>query len=245
MRKPALFAAAILLSVSSLFAQDGGATANGDDKNFHFGLYVMPGLYIPTTSSNTTSGKVTYSNLGNAAGFGFGYGINLEFYFTPNYGIATGLGVNQFAVNYTNITTTKTGNITDSSINTVHQQSMQYLQLPVLLKLRTNSIGSIKYFGQFGLGMGFLLDAKDNPTVSRTVYATSFPSTTNDNVNVYKQSDFFRLSLQVGLGLEYSLAGTTSIQASINYDNAFTNVNADGNNSVLMKGVNIIVGILF
>jgi hypothetical protein len=243
MRKPALFAAAILLSVSSLFAQDGGATANGDDKNFHFGLYVMPGLYIPTTSSNTTSGNVTYSNSGNAAGFGFGYGINLEFYFTPNYGLATGLGVNQFAVNYTNVTDTTFSGRPVRSTTTVHQETVQYLQLPFLLKLRTNSIGSIKYFGQFGLGAGFLLSAKDNPTVTYDNITST--TTTTTNVDIYKKSDFVRLSLQVGLGLEYSLAGTTSIQASINYDNAFTNVNSDGNNSVLMKGVNLVVGILF
>ncbi len=246
MRKPALFAAAILLSVSSAFAQaSGGATANGTDKNFHFGLNVMPGLFFTVPGSTTTVGNNTYSNSANGAGFGFGYGVNLEFYFSQNYGIATGIEVNQFGVNYTNITSTKTGSVTDSSINTAHVQSMQYLQIPILLKLRTNAIGPIKYFGQFGLGTGFLLSAKDNPTVTRTVYATSFPATTTDNANVYKQSDFIRLGLNVGLGLEYSLAGSTSIQVSLNYDNAFTNVNSDGNNSVLAKGVTLVVGVLF
>ncbi|HWY98733.1 MAG TPA: porin family protein [Bacteroidia bacterium] len=246
MRKPALFAAAILLSVSSVFAQaSGGASANGTDKNFHFGLNVMPGLFFAVPGSSNTTGSTTIANSANGAGFGFGYGVNLEFYFTQNYGLATGIEVNQFGVNYTNITTVKSGTVTDSSINTAHVQSMQYLQIPLLLKLRTNAIGPIKYFGQFGLGTGFLLSAKDNPTETRTVGATTFPASTTSNNNIYKQSDFIRLGLNVGLGMEYSLAGSTSIQVSLNYDNAFTNVNSDGNNSVLAKGVTLVVGVLF
>jgi len=245
MKKTALFVAVILLSASSLFAQDGGASANGTDRNFHFGLNITPGIYFPTVGSTATSGNTTYNNTANSAGFGFGYGINLEFYFTPNYGLATGIEITQFAANYTNVTDTMVAGKVASSYNTVHQQSMQYLQIPILLKLRTNSIGAIKYFGQFGLGAGFLLSATDNATVTPTYYGTTYPSTSSDNVNIYKQSDFIRLSLVVGLGLEYNLAGSTSIQGSINYDNAFTNLNSNSSNSVLVKGINLTIGVLF
>ncbi|HSY76472.1 MAG TPA: porin family protein [Bacteroidia bacterium] len=245
MRKPALFAAAILLSVSSVFAQaSGGASANGTDKNFHFGLNVTPGLYFAIPGTSTSTSTANYSNSANSAGFGFAYGVNLEFYFTQNYGLATGIEVNQFGTNYTNTTSYKnsSGKV-DSTYTTAHQQSMQYLQIPLLLKLRTNAIGPIKYFGQFGLGTGFLLSAVDNNTITGT--GSILQSQNNDKVNVFKNSSFFRLSLVVGLGMEYSLAGATSVQVSINYDNAFTNVNSDGNNSVIMKGVNLVVGVLF
>ncbi len=240
MKKTTLIAITLLLSASSVFAQS-GATANGTDKYFHFGLNVTPGLYFASPGNSGTG----VSNAANGAAFGFGYGVNLEFYFTMNYGIATGLEVNSFGVNYTNVTTVKSGNITDSVITTAHQQTMQYLSIPFLLKLRTNSIGSIKYFGEFGLQPSFLLSAMDNPTVTREIYATSFTPETTDNVNIYKQSDFIRLSLVVGLGLEYNLAGTTSIQGAITYDNAFTNLNSSGNNSMLVKGVNLTIGVLF
>jgi len=246
MKKTALLAAVILLSASLGFAQSGatgssGASANGDDKYFHFGLNITPGLYF--SSPGTSASNI--SNSPNGAAFGFGYGINLEFYFTHNYGIATGLEVTQFGVNYTSVNTTKSGSITDSVITLAHQQTMQYLQLPLLLKLRTNSIGLIKYFGEFGLGANFLLSAMDNQTETREVGTYTFPQTTTDNVNVYKESDFIRLSLVVGLGLEYNIAGTTSLQGAITYDNAFTNVNSNSNNSILAKGVNLTIGVLF
>ena len=228
----------MLLSAAYSFGQSGasGASANGDDKYFHFGLNITPGLYF--CSAGTSANNI--SNSPNGAAFGFGYGINLEFYFTHNYGLATGLEVTQFGVNYTSVNTTKTGNITDSVITTAHVQSMQYLQLPLLLKLRTNAIGLIKYFGEFGLGSSFLLSASDNQTVTREVYATSFNPATTNNVNIYKNSSFFRESLIVGLGMEYNLAGTTSIQGAITYDNAFTNVNSTGSNSILAKVLTLL-----
>jgi hypothetical protein len=242
MKKTALLAITLLLSVSYAFAQsEGGASANGDDKNFHFGLNITPGLYFasPGTSGNGNS------NAANGAAFGFGYGVNLEFYFSHNYGLATGIEVDQIGVNYTNIYTTKTNNYTDSVITTAHTQTMQYLAIPLVLKLRTNAIGPIKYFGLFGVQPGFLLSGMDNPTVTRDIYSYSYPSGTTDNVNIYHESSFFRVSLIVGLGLEYNLAGSTSIQAAITYDNAFTNVNSNSNNSIIAKGVNLTIGVLF
>lgn len=235
MKKTALLA--LLLSASSVFAQSGGASANGDDKNFHFGLNIMPSVYFVSPGTSATG----ESNAANGADFGFAYGVNLEFYFSHNYGLATGLEVNQFGVNYTN-----TNNISKALINdstTAHNQTMQYLEIPLILKFRTNPIGPIKYFGLFGLEPGFLLSAMDKPTVTNA----AFPS---DPVNygsesIYKQSDFIRLSLVVGLGLEYNLAGTTSIQGAITYDNSFLNLNSDGNNSVLVKGINLTIGVLF
>jgi hypothetical protein len=237
MKKTALFVATILFSASTLFAQDGGAAANGAEKNFHFGLNITPGLYFATPG---TSGQ-GITNTANSAAFGFSYGVNLEFYFTPNYGIATGLEVNQFGVNYTNANNVSKNLVDDST--TVHTQSMQYLQIPILLKLRTNSIGAIKYFGEFGLGADFLLSAKDNPTVTNAAFPNN--PVTYSSESIYKQSDFIRLSLLVGLGLEYNLSGSTSIQGALIYDNAFTNVNSSSDNAVLVKGVNLTIGVLF
>jgi hypothetical protein len=238
MKKTVLFVTAILISASSLFAQSsGGAAANGVEKNFHFGLNITPGLYF--ASPGTSSAGIT--NTANSAAFGFGYGVNLEFYFTPNYGIATGIQIQQFGVNYTSVNSVSKNPFNDST--TAHTQSMQYLQIPLLLKLRTNSIGLIKYFGEFGLGADFLLSAKDNPTVTNAAFPND--PVTYSSESIYKQSDFIRLSLLVGLGVEYNLAGSTSIQGALIYDNAFTNLNSSSDNSVLVKGINLTIGVLF
>jgi hypothetical protein len=236
MKKTTLIAFALLLSASCTFAQS-GATANGADRYFHFGLNVTPGIYF-VSPGNSATGE---TNAANGAAFGFGYGVNLEFYFTQNYGLATGLEITQFGVNYTNSNNISKVLVEDST--TAHNQTMQYLEIPLLLKFRTNAIGPIKYFGLFGLEPGFLLSAMDKPVVTNA----AFPSTEINygSENIYKQSDFIRLSLVVGLGLEYNLAGTTSIQGAITYDNAFTNLNSSGNNSVLVKGVNLTIGVLF
>jgi hypothetical protein len=65
MKKVILLATAIIFSCSMAFGQaSGGSTANGADKNFHFGLNITPGLYwLKANSTNNAS---------NGSSFGFG-----------------------------------------------------------------------------------------------------------------------------------------------------------------------------
>jgi hypothetical protein len=237
MKKTLLLAVTLLLSTAYTFAQSAGASANGDDRNFHFGLNIEPSLYFASPGTSATG----ITNTANSPSLGFAYGVNLEFYFSHNYGLATGIEVNSFGVNYTNVNNTSKNLLQDST--TVHTQTEQYLGIPLLLKLRTNAIGYIKYFGLFGLEPSFLLSSMDKPTVTYNPLPNN--PVNYGNENIYKETDFIRLSLVVGLGLEYNLAGTTSIQGAITYDNAFTNLNSSGNNSVLVKGVNLTIGVLF
>ena len=216
---------AILAVVFSCYSVLGQSSSGGDSKNFHFGLNVTPGLYwLKPNSSN---------NAGNGSSFGFGYGANLEFYFTQNYGLCTGLEVTSFKGKYTNT-------ITDST--TAHVQSLEYLQLPLLLKMKTNAIGLMKYFGQVGLGTGILLKATDNYTVS---FPPSTLSHSENNVKVSSEINPLRLSLVIGLGVEYNIASSTSLQFAANFDNGFLNVNKSGNSQILSKGITLTVGVLF
>jgi hypothetical protein len=208
------------------------------ERYFHFGLNFTPGIYwaIPNTSNNAANG----------ASFGYGYGANLEFYFTRNYGIVLGLEVSELGAKYTNTTPLKFSN--DSITN--HDESIQYLQIPFMLKMKTVPFGNIRYFGLIGLDFGFLLKGTDgyngklyNPySLSSTPYYGYF---SKNNADIYSQTDFFRVSFVIGLGMEYQLAGSTALQASVTYNNCFTNLNNTSSNVVNMKGVELMFGVLF
>jgi hypothetical protein len=207
---------------------------------FHFGLNFTPGIYWVIPNSSNGMGKGAFA--------GYGYGANLEFYFTRNYGFLTGFEITTISARYANSVPNPNPNAIDST--TTNNESLQYLQFPLLLKMKTNSFGKIRYYGVVGFEVGFLLKATDNyntlviPNGPYPVSTFMRPYSGND-VNVYDQTDFFRCSLVIGGGFEYSIAGSTALQASLTYNNCFTNMNSSGSNAANIKGIELMIGILF
>jgi len=209
------------------------------ERYFHFGLNFTPGIYwvSPNTSNNTANG----------ASFGYSYGANLEFYFTPNYAFLTGFEIANIGAKYINANPNPTPSTLDSTIT--HDESLQYLQIPLELKLKTVPFGNVRYYGVVGLDLGFLLKATDDYNTSVTPFFhpgyTGHVLYSDNNVDISGQTDFFRLSLVIGLGAEYTLAGSTALQASLVYNNCFTNMNNTSSNAVNIKGIELMLGVLF
>lgn len=240
MKKTALLAAVFLLASLNSFAQSSSSAGStgGDDKNFHFGLNVTPSLYwLKPTSDN---------NVSNGSSFNFGYGVNLEFYFTQNYAFVTGLELTSVGAKYTNTNKYVNSGITDSTVSVQHSIGFQYLELPLLLKMRTNAIGLMKYFGQVGLNPGIRLKATDNLSATGTTPLGDY-SYSNSKADGSDYTNPLRLAFVVGLGMEYNLAGSTSVQVAVNYDNGFLSAikKSTTNGTGLSKGVTLTVGILF
>lgn len=156
--------------------------------------------------------------------------------------------VSNIGAKYTN--TTALNATIDSIIN--HNESVQYLQLPAMLKMKTVPFGNIRYFGLVGLEFGFRLKATDDyngnhywPWPYNTTPSSYYGSFSGNNVNISDQTDFFRVSFVIGGGVEYTLAGSTALQASLTYNSCFTNLNNTSNNSVNVKGVELMFGVLF
>jgi hypothetical protein len=128
---------------------------------------------------------------------------------------------------------------------------VKYIEIPLMLKMKTNEIGYITYFGQFGFGTSFNLSAKANDDF---VYETTGDNETitNPDVDVKDDVRFLKESLIIGLGIEYSLGGTTSVIAGINFNNGFSNIlkgkndiNSEIEEEAISNYLEINVGILF
>lgn len=147
-----------------------------------------------------------------------------------------------------------------------------YVTIPVLLKLMTKDISGFKYFGVFGGNIAVQTKYRAADNVTQLV----FNSVTNmyDEAGTSTISDMrpsgdiipVNVALNVGLGFEYNISGSTSLFVSINYirgfinqytptssyitDNIKTNMNNKGGTpnskqSALSDGVQINVGVLF
>lgn len=231
-----------LLIAFSLFTFSAFAQNNeppGDDwgeRYFHFGLNFTPGIYW--TSPNSSN------NSANGSAFGYGYGANLEFYFTRNYAILTGFEITNIGAKYIYTSPNPPAGYSDSTIT--HDETVQYLQIPFQLKLKTSPFGRMRYYGLVGFDFGFRLKATDDYTTDLTTNRLPpYINPSGNNVDISGQTDFFRASLVIGLGGEYELAGSTALQASLTYNNCFTNLNNTSSNAVNIKGIELMVGVLF
>ena len=201
-----------LLLISSFTAADA--------QKFKFGLTAAPGLawLKPDTEGLESDGsKIAFS-----------YGIIGDYNFTDNYALSTGIEIAY-----------KGGKIInrDTAISTVGEITtfnLQYIELPLTLKMKTNEIGYITYFGRFGFVPAYNIKAKGEVDVSGTITEVDLDSEVND----------FNVSLLIGAGAQYALSGETALIGSINFENGFLDV-LDGSQKAIANVISLKVGVLF
>ena len=219
----------ILFSVLTVMAQEGEK-----QPKFRFGLKVSPSvawLGLDKTRFN----DLDVENGG--AKIKFGYGLITEFILAKNYSFLTGVEVNYFggSINYKDVNKVNY-QLNDSTALFLSSRTFkqQYITIPLALKLKTNEIGYMTYFGQIGVDLSFQIKGRAND--AGTLYYKANPDTTafsvqgaeysEEDVNVYKQTGIFgfmRVALNVGAGVEWNIAGNTSLLFALIYNNGFTN----------------------
>ncbi len=178
-----------------------------DGPRFMFGMKAAPNIswHRPETRGFERNG----------ATIGFSYGLIADFLFAESYAISSGMHIlhtgGKLKYRYR-----RDGLDTDKS----RDYSLRYLEFPLTIKLRTEEVGYVTYYGQFGLGLGFNTKAEaderipqpDGSVVSRT------------GVDISNEIRFMRGAMIIGAGLEYSLGGRTSLIGGLVFNNGFSNV---------------------
>ncbi len=183
-----------------------------DDRPFRIGFSILPSV-----STIKPEGEVFEKQ---ASKFGFAYGLLAEFNFgTGNYAFASGLMINSLGGTISN-SQYHDGDTTHLTFGLVEEKyKLQYIQIPLTLKLKTNEIGYLTYFGQFGLDLGFKIKSKAD---IKGTYGNENIDLTD--VNVSDDIQPFRSALNVGVGAEYNISGDTYLVGSLAWNNGLTNV---------------------
>src|SRR5580765_1493502 len=92
----------------------------------------------------------------NGSYIGFCYGLLMDVKIPKNYAFSTGLIISYDGgkLNYLDSVKFNTLPNTTYPPGTDVEYRLQYVEIPVSIKLMTNQIGYITYFGQFGLNAG-------------------------------------------------------------------------------------------
>jgi opacity protein-like surface antigen len=168
------------------------------------------------------------TNEGNVARFGFG--ISMDIHFTENYAFGTGLEVTRMGGSLSYLNSGRYDGV-DYVMSRTRDYRLQYVEVPLTLKLRTNEIGYITYWGQFGIVPGLNINAKGDDEIDflKSVETglweeTDKKSISSEDEDIKNDINIFRVGLLIGAGIEYSLSGNTAVHVGVTYNNGFTDI---------------------
>lgn len=214
MKKLFVLTAGILLSASAMKGQD--------FQKYKIAFKMNPNVAWLTPQDNhiTNEGSVVR----------FGFGANVDIHFTQNYAIGTGLNIDNAGGDLSYFEEVFVDDI-QYVIEKQREYNLKYVEVPVTLKLRTNEIGYITYWGQFGLGFGVNVSAKADDRDANVVMFDEDLSNwveadgviEDEQINIKDDIRTLKAALVIGGGIEYNVSGSTSIVAGITFNNGFTN----------------------
>jgi hypothetical protein len=244
----------LTLATSTLNAQTSTTTITTTPQKWRFGITAnLGGSWLKSNRSEMIRGN---------AGLQYAVNLQIEKRLTNSVSFLTGAGVSWHSGTLDLVNDTNT--VVNMEVNNVEfamvsrKYSFQSVDIPLALKLKTNEIGMITYWAEVGVlpSIRWKASAKDN---TYKVGNTESAFTGQDEKMNVNDANFLRASVIGGLGIEYSLSGSTALTAGIQYvggflstlhsesDNLYTNGKIENklNQNVMSNYVTLNVGILF
>lgn len=256
-----LFAVCIFFGLStSLYGQNPGTSLKPDFKTARFGFRVSP---------NYNWVKIMEGRMSNNGGaLGFSYGVMGDFNIggNPSYWLSTELIVTSLPGKIMALDTLYNTSALPSGApftDVEFDYRLQYIQIPIGLKLKTEEIGNLSYWVQFGVSPALLLQNKVTTSSKEQLYKSGenshspnkksndpldFEGVTNNNTTTGKFIDNvspLRISMVIGAGVEFKISGKTSAIAGLRFDNGFTDMFRDGAVTGRNNYLGIMAGIFF
>jgi len=216
----------LLLITTTAFAQNRGTEPY---YGFRLGLAAHPTIGW----AKAEDGK------SNGVNLGFTYGLLADFNFAENYSFSTGLTITSINGKTTEINPSPYHDAVANPNPTAYdlKYMLQYVEIPLTVKLKTEKIGAVRWYGQFGLSNDFNIGAKQNVTLAGKTIA--------DGIHIKKDINFYRAGLIIGGGLEYDVARSTSVTTGLTFNNGFTDISDDKSRSVKNSYIGINFGVFF
>lgn len=209
MTPKALFLSIMLIFPVFLAAQPG--------LGLSFGLHADPVICWFGSDINKIS------NEGARPGFNFGFSVNR--YFGPNYSFSSGINLisaggrlvsNEETIFELDKYDTETVTV---PANEAIAYRIQYLSVPLGLKLQTNQIGYMTFFSDFGVDPKVVIGGK-----------ADIPYLDIKGESAKSELNIFNLSYHITAGIEYSLGGSTAAVLGLGFDNNFLDITKDNGN---------------
>jgi hypothetical protein len=164
-------------------------------------------------------------------------GLQMDYYFQENYAFILGFGINNMGgkLHYSDSTEYDSNGTTlliepDQSV----KLNLQYLDIPLGLKLKTEELGYATIFLQVGFNPMFNINGKistEDGSLEDERFQESVP--------------LFNLGYHVGAGVEYRLGGSTAAVGGVRWSSGLIDVTEGDLANISLRTISIHLGILF
>ncbi len=195
----------------------------------------------PTISGNRFVAEDRYNFEKESNKLRLGVGVVVDYFFAQNYAFSTGLMYRSKGAEITYDYSRQNGDGSSERISGKDDISVQYIELPLTLKLFTNEVapGTVLYF-QVGGSLNTKVAAQVN---DKKVI---------DSEKVIKRFNIFEVDAKLGGGAEFQLGQSTKVFAGLTYHRGLTDIDdfyeekfGDKNISVKNNGVSLDFGLKF
>ncbi|PPK87146.1 outer membrane protein with beta-barrel domain [Neolewinella xylanilytica] len=204
-----------------------------------FGIQLSPAFSYLTTDNNLIESDGT--NLG------IKLGLMAEYYFQDNYSIHTGLNVHFGSGGALRYDDSPNGfeyvDIWREALDETFQNppnpndlpgatfdySLQYVEIPLGLTLRTREFGYVRYFVRPSIALGI-------NTSSRGSLEGVAGIDDSENFKIGSAVNALNLSWGIGGGVEYAISTSSSLIGGIGFQSGFLDVTTDNDTDILRAG---------
>lgn len=223
-------------------------SASAQQSPYRFGLHFTPNYSWVSPETRLLNSE--------GGALGFGYGLLVERAIgTSNYFFSTGLSVNQlqYKSSIDSAIFKRSNGTTDYFKNPLYNYRVQYFELPLSMKMRTNQMGAVRIYGQFGLNTGVMFQAKARVEGLPEVFDATeyfFINKVDDyrpvgSLETDDRVTSFRASVLIGAGVEYLLSGDTHLIVGLRLDNPFTDSYRGDDLNGRTTSAGLQIGIIF
>jgi hypothetical protein len=179
--------------------------------------------FAPGFSFNTLDANGVYSNVTpNLSAIRLSGGLIADFFFIENYAFSTGLWYTIKRSAFDNLPLGSSSVPGEPTPTGSSEYNLQYLQIPVSLKLFTNEVApDTRVYFQVGTTLDAKLAEKAKNKSNNILYQASI----SQDVKVYKPFD---VSLLLGAGVEFRMGENTTAFGGITYNRGLINALSGG-----------------
>ncbi len=201
-----------------------------------FGIQLSPAFSYMTTDNNLIESDGT--NLG------LKLGLMAEYYFQDNYSIHTGLNIHfgsggalRYDEQFTEVdiwreslvetfTTTPPASALSGA---TFDYSLQYVEIPLGLTLRTREFGYVRYFVRPGLTLGINSNSRGSLEGVAGIDGS-------ENFKIGSEVSALNLSWGIGGGIEYAISTSSSLVGGIAFQSGFLDITPDNDTELVRTG---------
>ncbi|MFA9391620.1 MAG: porin family protein [Prolixibacteraceae bacterium] len=205
-------------------------------QNFRLGFQASPQM------SWMTSSKSGITN--NELRPGVKYGLEADIFLSgfPRYSLNTGLFVvsSSYSAHYDIEETFFINEVTFENPVDLNFK-MNYIEIPLDIKLKSDQFYRMNFYGQFGLAALFNLSASASSSDAKFG-----GDDVNSEINNYTIKPF-NLCMIMGAGVEYDVGGNTALNLGLQYSNGLIDITNIGNLSekTNLNSLRLVLGVMF